>query len=79
MQGVGFRYHVLQAASRRGVDGWVRNLPDGDVEVHAEGDAEALDTFIQVVKEGPTFARVDRLDRTEVEPTGADEGFDVRY
>ena len=43
VQGVGFRYFTQAAAGREGLHGWVRNLPDGRVEVEAEGDADAIE------------------------------------
>ena len=61
VQGVGFRYFVLRRAEDLGLTGWVRNLPDGDVEVEAEGPREALQGLIERVREGPAAARVDRV------------------
>ena len=59
VQGVGFRAFVADAARAEGLAGWVRNLPDGRVEVHAEGDAEALGRFEWRLWQGPAMARVD--------------------
>ena len=42
VQGVGFRYFTQDTALREGVTGWVRNLPDGRVEAHVEGEIEAV-------------------------------------
>jgi acylphosphatase len=47
VQGVGFRYYAERVASRDGIHGWVRNLPDGRVEVFAEGEIEAVDRLHQ--------------------------------
>ena len=77
VQGVGFRFFTEAAAMREGIDGWVRNLPDGRVEVAAEGDADAMDRFERSVRHGPTGARVDDVDVTENVPTGA-TGFRTR-
>ena len=59
VQGVGFRAFVADAARAEGLAGWVKNLPDGRVEVHAEGDAEALARFEWRLWQGPAMARVD--------------------
>ena len=61
VQGVGFRYFVLQQAQELGIKGWVSNKPNGDVEALAQGDKEDLDQFIAKVKQGPAFSRVDDL------------------
>ena len=45
VQGVGFRYFVKRKADLYGIAGWVRNLPDGRVEVFAQGDPEVLNEF----------------------------------
>ena len=71
VQGVGFRAFVADAARAEGLDGWVRNLPDGPVEVHAEGDAEALGRFEWRLWQGPPMARVDDVVAEESMPAGA--------
>jgi len=47
VQGVGFRYHVYQQALRLGIHGWVKNLPDGTVEIDAEGPASRMEPFVE--------------------------------
>lgn len=79
VQGVGFRWHVRREALRYRVSGWVRNLPDGDVEVAAEGRGDDLEALIEAVRRGPSGSRVDRLDRTELESPQGYEGFEVRF
>jgi acylphosphatase len=49
VQGVGFRYTAQSLAARRPVAGYVRNLPDGDVELVAEGEPGAVDQFLAAV------------------------------
>jgi acylphosphatase len=58
VQGVGFRYFVAQRAQRLRVAGVVRNLPDGDVEIEAEGPHSRLEEFIREVSVGPRASRV---------------------
>jgi len=77
VQGVGFRFYTEHAAAREGIQGWVRNLPDGGVEVAAEGDAESMTRFEQAIRQGPRGARVDRFDVHDDVP-GGHHGFTVR-
>jgi acylphosphatase len=62
VQGVGFRWFVREAARRRNLSGWVRNLADGGVEVAAEGAAQDIEAFRSQLSKGPDGARVDALD-----------------
>ena len=78
VQGVGFRYFAEAAAAREGLTGWVRNLPDGRVEIAAEGDAEALERFERHVRHGPPHARVERVDIEDMPPGGQPSGFSVK-
>ncbi len=68
VQGVGFRASTVAAARRLGLGGWVRNLPDGRVELKAWGDQAALAQLREWLRQGPPFARVDRLDCVDAEP-----------
>jgi len=77
VQGVGYRYFVLREAEGLGVAGFARNLPDGSVEVVAEGDDARLSQLEERLKKGPSFARVSGVERAEVPPRGAD-GFHIR-
>lgn len=59
VQGVGFRYWVMSQARRLNLSGWVKNLPDGRVEVEAEGTYDNLFEMEQLLWKGPTLSRVD--------------------
>jgi acylphosphatase len=59
---VGFRWFVREAARRFDVSGWVRNRPDGGVEVEAEGTASAVESLRAALNEGPDGASVEALD-----------------
>ena len=53
VQGVGFRFFVKEAAENLGINGWVRNLYNGSVEVIAEGERESLEQLLQLLRKGP--------------------------
>src|SRR5262245_34871195 len=61
VQGVGYRHFIVVEAGRLGLHGMVRNLPNGDVEVIAEGDRAALDRLIERARVGPSHAAVTEL------------------
>jgi len=77
VQGVGFRWHTQHEATRIGVSGWVRNLPDGTVGVEVEGDEVAVGHLIDWLHEGSAWAEVAGVEVTAVDPVG-DEGFELR-
>jgi acylphosphatase len=68
VQGVGFRWFVRESARAAGLAGWVRNNPDGSVELAASGPASALEALRAAVREGPAGARVTEVDELPVEP-----------
>ena len=70
VQGVAFRWSTRARARELGVAGWVRNLPDGRVEAHAEGDADALAALLRWLEQGPPGARVDGLEVSDVPAEG---------
>ena len=79
VQGVGFRYFSHAIADREGLYGWVRNLPDGRVEIFAEGEQGALERFERQIRSGPPGARVGDVDVQDARPTGRDDDrFDIR-
>lgn len=61
VQGVGFRAATLREAQSLGLQGWVKNLADGRVEVLASGDLDILEQFQQWLKKGPRFAVVSSI------------------
>ncbi len=68
VQGVGFRHHTKVRARELGIAGWVRNLPDGSVEVWAEGEASVLDELDRWLRIGPPGARVEGLEAAAKTP-----------
>ena len=77
VQGVGFRYFVMQQARRLEVKGWVRNLPDGSVSCEAQAAPEAMDRFLESLREGPRFSKVTTMDVEELPIAEASTGFQV--
>jgi acylphosphatase len=78
VQGVGFRWFTHDAAVREGVDGWVRNLPDGRVEAEIEGDVEAVARVEAALRRGPAASRIDVVDVDDCAPGGRRTGFSIR-
>ena len=59
VQGVGFRYFVANGAKNHNITGYVQNLPDGKVEIDAEGESENIYQFMHECKQGPALSRID--------------------
>ena len=78
VQGVFYRASTRDAALRLGLKGWVRNLPDGNVEAVFEGPVEGIRKAIEWCREGPPGARVVKIDENWQKYTGEFEGFDIR-
>ncbi len=78
VQGVGFRDFTRSQARRLGVAGWVRNLPDGRVEVWAEGEPDALSAFVEQVRRGPRAALVTDVQMEPGTPGGYVD-FEIRH
>ena len=68
VQGVGFRWFVRERARRLGLSGWVRNLPDGSVEVVASGENGQVDLLRAELTNGPSGASVEALVELSEEP-----------
>ena len=77
VQGVGYRDATVRWARMLGAMGWVRNGEDGNVLVHAEGPASAVDELVAFLRKGPPSARVSDV---EIEPVGVEghEQFAIR-
>jgi len=58
VQGIGFRYFIMRKATTYGLQGYVRNCHDGDVEVEAEGNPEKLRSLIEDLRQGPHLSEV---------------------
>ena len=78
VQGVGFRYFVQEKANGLKLTGWVRNRWNGDVEVTAEGEREALGIFLNHLHRGPRSAYVSKVSSEWQAPSGEFTRFDER-
>ncbi len=77
VQGVAFRAWTLREAEALGLRGWVRNLPDGRVELDAAGEEAAVAALLRACERGPDYARVERVETTPCEDPGP-APFDIR-
>jgi acylphosphatase len=79
VQGVGFRYFAQRLAQQRNLTGWVKNRPDGKVEIVAEGHRGMIEDFIKDLRTGHPYAKVKEID-THWEPYTAEfSRFDLVY
>lgn len=79
VQGVFFRASTRDTASRLGLKGWVRNMPDGNVEAVLEGPASKLQEAIAWCQKGPPGASVTHVEETWMDSTGEFDSFDIKY
>jgi acylphosphatase len=77
VQGVSFRYFVMDEASQLDLSGWVRNRWDGSVEVTAEGKRQDLEALLSALRHGPPMASVSNVDFEWLPYTGEFSSFDV--
>lgn len=78
VQGVGFRYTAREAAFECGVAGWVRNLPDGSVEIVAQGTPAAIARLKEWAGRGPRSAVVSGVHEEDLAPVADLRGFEIR-
>jgi acylphosphatase len=78
VQGVGYRFYTVNEATERNLAGFCRNLPDGTVEVVAEGPRSTLEDFLHALRRGPRSGHVDGVAPSWGEATGESESFGVR-
>ena len=79
VQGVFFRHHTEETASRLGLKGWVKNRRDGSVEAVFEGDQDRVDQIVHWCHGGPSGASVTKVYSTREDYTGEFEDFSVIY
>ncbi len=79
VQGVGYRFFVVEQARQYNIKGYVKNLPSGNVEVVAEGERGMLNDFVKKLKIGPYSARVTSMDVKWHEEEYEFSDFDIRF
>ena len=79
VQGVGFRFTTENIALSLGVTGWVKNLPDGKVEVVGEGEEARLVEFLEKVRNGPMKPYIRSVESSWSEATDEFNDFSIRF
>lgn len=79
VQGVGFRYTVRQIATGFDVVGWVKNLPDGRVEMQAGGEREEIEAFLQAITDSDLGSLIRKQDAHEIPPLTGVRGFQIAF
>jgi acylphosphatase len=77
VQGVGFRYTVKTLAHGFDIVGWVRNLPDGRVELQVGGDVDEVEDFLQAVRESVLAGHIQKEDASTIPPLTGVRGFTI--
>ena len=78
VQGVGFRYSVRQIAKGFNVIGWVRNLPDGGVELQVSGETEEVNAFLQAIPQSELGSLIKDASENPLATPPDARGFEIR-
>ena len=76
VQGVFYRYTTRKLARKLGLTGYVKNMPDGSVQIEAEGPEDKLNEILKFSKNGPKNARVEHVNHEFLPPKYKYQGFD---
>ncbi len=79
VQGVGFRWFIKQKATKFGLNGTVRNMANGNVEIEVEGEEERVNALIRFAKAGPSFSRVSEVNIEKKTLTNSYKSFEITY
>lgn len=79
VQGIGYRYFVIQTARKFSLTGWVRNCSNGDVECEAQGTEKNLESFSEQLETGHSWARVVSVERETISEKIDEKGFGISY
>jgi len=78
VQGVAFRYSAMHFAKTINITGYAKNLADSSVEIVAQGSEDNIQKFVIWCHQGPTRARVEKVEWTEIDETKHFSGFSIR-
>lgn len=79
VQGVGFRFFCTMNARTLNLTGWVRNMDNGMVEMEVQGEENSIEKFIETIKNGNRFIKVDKLYQKKIEIVSNERTFTERY
>jgi acylphosphatase len=79
VQGVGFRWSVRHAATGFDVNGWVRNLPDGRVELEVTGEEDEVRAFVDSIGRGELHSLIHKQTEYKLEKPVTTRGFEIRH
>ena len=79
VQGVGFRWSVRHVAKGFDVTGWVRNLPDGRVELQVTGEEDEVRAFLDRIAQGELHSLIHKQTEKKLDEAVAARGFEIRY
>ncbi len=79
VQGVGFRWSVKNVAKGFDVTGWVRNLPDGRVEMQAGGEEAEVRAFVEAIGQSELRAHIQKQSETVLSTPPETRGFEIRH
>jgi acylphosphatase len=79
VQGVGFRFFAQRTAKQLGLAGYVRNRPNGDVELEVEGAEADVSAFVEAMRRGPPGAHVVSVDTGVCPRHGSESDFEIRF
>lgn len=79
VQGVGFRWSVRHVAKGFDVTGWVRNLPDGRVELNVTGEEEEVRAFLDRIVQGELHSLIHKQNEKKLDKPVSARGFEIRY
>lgn len=77
VQGVGFRYRASYTARSLGLTGWVRNDPDGTVEMEVQGSRASIDRMLAMLNQD-SYIRIDKIEARDIPVHDKEHGFGVR-
>ena len=77
VQGVGFRYTCKQLARGYEVVGWIRNLPDGRVELQCSGETDEVEGFLEAIAESELKSHIKGVTAIPIPPLTGVRGFDI--